>query len=200
MNLYIADTHFGHNNVIRFDHRPFSDIDEMDNVMIHLWNDRVRNDDHVYIIGDFSYRGTKSASWYLKRLKGIKHLVTGNHDFTLMKDERAKSYFESIRQIEYVEDTYNGENISVVLCHYPILEWQNMRRGAYHIYGHIHNNTDNTYQIISQFDHALNAGAAINNYTPVSFRELVENNRQFQEKVRNGFSKSKETTGNGNNK
>ncbi len=28
MNLYIADMHFGHGNIIRFDHHPFADSDE----------------------------------------------------------------------------------------------------------------------------------------------------------------------------
>ena len=41
MNLYISDLHFGHTNVIRFDHRPFSDVKEMDHALIHLWNSRV---------------------------------------------------------------------------------------------------------------------------------------------------------------
>lgn len=30
MNFYIADTHFGHANAIRFDNRPFADPEEMD--------------------------------------------------------------------------------------------------------------------------------------------------------------------------
>ena len=29
MNLYISDLHFGHKNVILFEHRPFSDVDTM---------------------------------------------------------------------------------------------------------------------------------------------------------------------------
>ena len=28
MNLYISDLHLGHNNVIRFDHRPFADVED----------------------------------------------------------------------------------------------------------------------------------------------------------------------------
>lgn len=28
MNLYISDMHFGHKNVISFDHRPFADVEE----------------------------------------------------------------------------------------------------------------------------------------------------------------------------
>ena len=53
MNLYISDLHFGHTNVIRFDHRPFADVDKMDHCMIKLWNSRVSAEDDVYIIGDF---------------------------------------------------------------------------------------------------------------------------------------------------
>lgn len=30
MNLYTGDLHFGHKNVIQFDHRPFSNVEEMD--------------------------------------------------------------------------------------------------------------------------------------------------------------------------
>ena len=41
MILYTSDLHFGHSSVIRFDHRPFADVDEMDHVMIELWNGRV---------------------------------------------------------------------------------------------------------------------------------------------------------------
>ena len=30
MNYYIADTHFGHKNVLRLDHRPFADVEQME--------------------------------------------------------------------------------------------------------------------------------------------------------------------------
>ena len=41
MNLYIADTHFGHANAIRFDNRPFADPEEMD-AEIHWVGERLR--------------------------------------------------------------------------------------------------------------------------------------------------------------
>lgn len=31
MNLYISDLHFGHKAVLDFEHRPFSEVEEMDN-------------------------------------------------------------------------------------------------------------------------------------------------------------------------
>ena len=33
MNLYVSDTHFGHTNCIRFDHRPFHDREEMERMV-----------------------------------------------------------------------------------------------------------------------------------------------------------------------
>lgn len=35
MIYYIADNHFGHKNVIRFDNRPFADTVLMDEVLVH---------------------------------------------------------------------------------------------------------------------------------------------------------------------
>ena len=66
MNLYISDLHLGHANVIKFDGRPFADVDEMDRMLIELWNAKVRSEDNVYIIGDLCYRNGKPAEWYLK--------------------------------------------------------------------------------------------------------------------------------------
>lgn len=177
MNLYISDLHFGHRAVINFDVRPFSDVDEMDNIMIQLWNNRVTKNDQVYIIGDFAFRNEKPYSWYLQQLKGQKHLLTGNHDKNLLKDSEAMSYFVSVDK--YLEVTDNQTRL--ILSHYPLAEWNNFYHGAYHIYGHIHNKTDGAYQYMKQFDTALNAAACINNYTPSSFRELIENNKRFKE-------------------
>ena len=50
--FFIADLHFGHKDVIAFDHRPFRDVDEMEEEIIRRWNARVSKDDHVFVIGD----------------------------------------------------------------------------------------------------------------------------------------------------
>ena len=180
MNLYSGDLHVGHRNAINFDQRPFADRDEMDEALIHLWNGRVQNDDDVWILGDFCYRSDKDPVEYLKRLKGKKHLIVGNHDGVILKNKKALEYFETVEQMHTITDIYNKEPIQVVLCHYPLAEWNGMYRGAWHVYGHIHNNKNDTYEFMKTKERALNAGCMINNYTPVSFRELVENNKRFQ--------------------
>lgn len=177
MNLYISDLHFGHRAVLGFEHRPFSDVEEMDHALIYLWNSRVDKTDKVYILGDFAFKNEKPFGWYLRQLKGEKHLIIGNHDTKLLKDAEAMEYFASVN---YYQEILDDEK-RIVLCHYPIAEWNNFCREAVHIYGHIHNKTEGAFQYMKQFDKALNAGAVINNYTPCSLTELIRNNQKFKE-------------------
>lgn len=177
MNLYISDLHFGHKNVITFDHRPFQDCDEMDHVLIQLWNARVQPDDHVYIIGDFCNRNEKPEEWYLRQLAGHKHLIIGNHDGKLLKNERAMTYFASVEKMMHVSD--NGRQLC--LCHFPLAEWNGFYKGHWHVYGHIHNHKNETWEFMRTRVHALNAGCMINNYAPASLDDLIRNNRIFQE-------------------
>ena len=176
MNLYISDLHFGHANVIRFDHRPFSDVDQMDQTMMYLWNTRVSANDEVYIIGDFCYRSKHSPDWYLRQLRGHKHLIEGNHDNEIMNCSKAYKYLESIEKMRHITD----DEKEICLCHYPLAEWYNSRHGSWLIYGHIHAAKDEVYDFMRKREHALNAAACINNYTPASMNELIRNNGVFQ--------------------
>lgn len=186
MNFYISDIHFGHSNVIRFDHRPFFDRDEMDRVLIHLWNERVEKDDNVYIVGDFCYRNEKQADWYLRQLKGKKYLIIGNHDGDTLKNERALGYFETIDKMMHVTD----RDKQICLCHFPIAEWNGYHKGHWHVYGHIHGRMNETYEFMSKKERALNAAVCINNYTPANINELIRNNNYHRERFMNMHSNS----------
>ena len=124
MIYYISDLHFGHENVIQMDQRPFSDVDEMDRALIEQWNARVCNDDDVYVIGDFCYRSKYPADWYLQQLKGRIHLVIANHDSRILKNPVALGYFETIQQIASIDD----DGRWIIMCHYPMIEWPGSRR------------------------------------------------------------------------
>lgn len=178
MIFYISDLHFGHQNVIRFDDRPFSDVNEMDRTLITLWNSRVTDDDTVYIIGDFAFRNEKPEEWYLKRLAGKKHLIVGNHDGKLLQNPAAMAYFESVDKMKHVVDG----NKNICLCHFPIAEWNGFRKGNPHIFGHIHGRYNQAFQFMKQFPNALNAGCMINGYMPVTYKELVVNNQIHRKK------------------
>lgn len=118
MNFYIADMHFGHKNVIRYDNRPFDSIEEMDKAMITLWNETVGDDDVVYILGDFSWYKEEKTAFILGCLKGHKVLIKGNHDHISPKVAR---HFDRI--CEYAEIKDGEEKSRHVSLSNAFLEW-----------------------------------------------------------------------------
>ena len=176
MNYYISDMHMGHKNVLKFDDRPFQSVEEMNETLIANWNKKVTDEDDIWVLGDFCYRSEKDPSFYLKQLKGKKHLIIGNHDKVTVNTDSALNYFDSVERLKHIKD----REYNVILCHFPLADWNAKHRGSYHVYGHIHNNKDEVYEFMKQQERALNAGCMINNYEPVTLEELLENNRRFQ--------------------
>jgi calcineurin-like phosphoesterase family protein len=82
----------------------------------------------------------------------------------------------------------------ITLCHYPMMSWEGVRRGAYHVYGHIHNNTGDFYwPLLSKMPNALNAGVEINDYYPVTIEEMIVNNMKHIERYNNEIGTAQET-------
>lgn len=176
MIYFTADTHFGHENVIRFCDRPFASAEEMDERLIENWNSRVCGGDTVYILGDMFLR-SENVEEILKRLKGKKRLIIGNHDESWMKQKDFSKYFESIDKYLEINDGHRA----LTLCHYPMLSYKHEKK-AYMIHGHIHKDTSaDFWSLIAVRENVLNAGADINGFMPVSFDEMLENNRRFKE-------------------
>jgi len=174
---FTADNHFGHANIIRLCGRPFRDVREMDERMISAWNERVQPSDDVYVVGDLIFRAADPAS-YLERLRGRKHLIVGNHDRDWIRKTGTDGYFVSVSQME----SLSADGKKLVLCHYPMMEWDGYCGGTVHVFGHIHNNTDQPFfPLIADSPAMLNAGADVNHFAPVTLRELEENNRVFKE-------------------
>lgn len=176
MNYYISDMHLDHKNVLKFDSRPFESVEKMNENLITNWNAKVTDEDDIWVLGDFCYRSEKDPSFYLKQLKGKKHLIIGNHDKVTVNSGSALNYFDSVERLQHIKD----REYNVILCHFPLADWNAKHRGSYHVYGHIHNNKDEVYEFMKKQERALNAGCMINNYEPVILEELLENNRRFQ--------------------
>ena len=175
MIYFTADTHFGHENVIRFCNRPFSCAAEMDEALIENWNRRVKGGDTVYILGDMFFRSVNFLE-ILARLKGKKRLIVGNHDGSWMTKADVAGYFESI---DPFLETTDGQR-ALTLCHYPLLTWKHAKK-SYMIHGHIHNDTSADYwPLLAARGNVLNAGTDVNGFMPVTFDELLENNRAFK--------------------
>ena len=179
MIYYISDLHIGHKSAIRFDERPFADIDEMEREIIRRWNEKVTSDDDVYILGDVFYRYKGKQADFLRKLRGRLHLITGNHDKGLLKDEEALSCFADVDNLRMITD--NGRQ--VVMCHFPIISWNMKHYGSYHVYGHIHKIIGEEGRFMINQDRAFNAGCMINGYVPCTLEELEQNNRIFRDSV-----------------
>jgi len=94
-----------------------------------------------------------------------------------MKKVDLAMFFETVSLMAEIS---NGAK-KLVLCHYPMMTWEGVAKGAYMIHAHIHNNTNADYfALIKNMSNILNAGVEINGYQPVLFDELVENNNQFK--------------------
>ena len=175
MIYFTADTHFGHANSIWMCGRPFPDVNAMNEALIAAWNSRVRSNDTIYIIGDMFFR-CKEPGNILKRLNGKKRLIVGNHDGSWMRKVELPRYFISVDNYLELSDGAHA----LTLCHYPMLTWKHARR-SYMIHGHIHANTNaDFWPLLRCRENVLNAGVDINGYQPVTFNELMENNRRFK--------------------
>jgi len=77
----ISDPHFDHANIIRYCHRPFRNVRQMNAVIRRNWNRTIRPDDLVYFLGDMSFgRAARTPQWWLRRLHGRKIYIKGSHD------------------------------------------------------------------------------------------------------------------------
>lgn len=73
-------SYFGHKNILRYCDRPFDNVWAMNHRLIQYWNMKVKTEDIVYHLGDFSFLPEKQAKEIMECLNGIKILIRGNHD------------------------------------------------------------------------------------------------------------------------
>ena len=185
MNTYfISDLHFDHANIIRLCNRPFTDLNHMTETIIQNWQAIVRDDDLVYVLGDFAFN-YQNVPKYLSRLPGKKRLVIGNHEKKLFQevwklsntvDKYYKFYLDAgFEQIDTTGSIMIG-TIPVLLSHFPYRvdnpeptyddRYRAMRlidSGLFLIHGHRHDKAP-FYNGARQF----NVSVEVTNYTPVS--------------------------------
>ena len=178
---FIADTHFGHQNVLAFDNRKFKTIEEHDNTLIDNWNNAVGIDDEIFILGDISWHNATKTIEIVKSLNGVKHLIVGNHDKKLLKNRELQSLFVEIT--DYKELSL-PDGKGIVLCHYPIPCFNHHYYGWYHLYGHVHATKEYSIVLKAQQDLIDGMGLPCNmynvccmldymNYTPRTLDEII---------------------------
>lgn len=78
---FTSDCHFGHENILEYTNRPYSNINEHDEGIITNYNNKVQQGDLCYFLGDMFFGcSTQKARDYMSRMRGTKVLIKGNHD------------------------------------------------------------------------------------------------------------------------
>jgi calcineurin-like phosphoesterase family protein len=76
---FTSDWHIGHANAIKFDQRPFKDLDHMHETLIAKFNKAVSPTDTTWFLGDMG-SDMAAVTKVMQRLNGRKILLWGNHD------------------------------------------------------------------------------------------------------------------------
>ena len=154
-----ADMHFSHSNIIKYCNRPFKDVDHMNWELVRRWNERVKDEDMVFHIGDFGF--DKGYKWYPK-LHGMKYMIKGNHD----KNNHVKTLVQST-VIQFANKDY-------YLVHRP--EHANTDYEINFV-GHVHEKWK--YQLIANQPYseekiyAINVGVDVWDFYPVEIQEAL---------------------------
>lgn len=194
--FFTSDLHFGHENVIRFDNRPFDTVEEMDEEMIKRWNAKVGKGDIVYVLGDFIWKAaTNEAVSIIRRLNGQIILIKGNHD-RFLHNAAAKKALAGIKDYDDIcvilED---GTTRRCILSHYFIPFYNGHRYQAIHLHGHSHLTEEAAEEVristeLNEKGYDLkiyNVGCMYWNYTPVTLDEILERMAYGQENKNVGF-------------
>lgn len=167
---FIGDTHFDHKNIIRYCHRPFSGVAEMNRAMKDKWNNAVGQSDTVFFLGDYTGPPRRLGVYYerlkywTRQLEGAKTSILGNHD-----RRGGCIAFEKTMILRVAHGR------SFLLIHDPTDDIPNSIRAKYDwiIHGHVHNNRLGMYPFINGEQKTINVSAELIDYRPVSLSHLL---------------------------
>ena len=165
-NIWVtSDTHFGHENILKFkdrDGKPvrdFESVEEMNETMVDRWNSVVKKGDKVYHLGDVFFGPKDDFKSLWPRLNGSKRLVVGNHDD--IKFLSSGGFFPKVSMWRLFTE------FGLLLTHTPQHQsaLTGKRKGLLNVHGHIHQNLspEGPYKCVC---------VEQTNYTPVNLEDL----------------------------
>jgi calcineurin-like phosphoesterase family protein len=163
MRKFISDTHFSHSNIISYCERPFPNTYEMNRHMIARWNSAVEDDDEVWHLGDVGFGKNEAIADIVRKLKGQKHLILGNHD-----RYKPKAYLEmgflSVQEEKFIKEG----RYRLYMRHRPPAKTDIWPLGvSRYLHGHIHNKS------LTGFKNVINCSVEVIDYTPSTLPELL---------------------------
>lgn len=166
-----SDWHFNHDREFIWKARGFNSVQEMNEAIIANHNEKVSDEDDVYVCGDLCLGDLELGRECLSRLKGKIHVVCGNHDTA----NRIKMYHELPNVVEVAEVglkfKYNQHHFA--LTHYPMLtgnlEKESLKQMTLNLYGHTHQ----TSCFYMDMPFMYHVGVDSHNCSPVSLDDII---------------------------
>ena len=169
---FTSDTHFGHENIIRYCNRPFRNAEEMNAELIRRWRETVPEDGVVFHLGDFAHGNARLWNDILSALTGRKYLILGNHDMKALR-QGYMGRFEHVAQ----QMTIRVGGQAIVLNHNPFLCYGGSYRDVWQLFGHVHSGPASHTgldhpRLKMLFPLQYDVGVDNNDFRPISFAEV----------------------------
>ncbi|MFX1238696.1 MAG: metallophosphoesterase [Promethearchaeota archaeon] len=161
MIWFTADFHLSHTNIIKYCNRPFSNVAEMDDVILRNLKKSLSPGDVLYFLGDLTFKKDVARDFFESFSTIEIHYIMGNHD-TAAIEQIAREYCKSV---DYIKDIkIQGQRIT--LCHYAMRVWNRSHFNSWQLYGHSHARLE---PVGKQHD----VGVDNCNFFPISFGEIA---------------------------
>ena len=181
---FTSDTHYNHANICSATTkwsdpttiREFKSLEYMNAHLVGNINEVVKQDDILIHLGDWSFGGFEQIQKFREQIvcENI-HIVTGNHDHHIERNrDNCQSLFSSVNKYIELNVKWNVgtplmDEANFVLMHFPIASWNNMAKGAIHLHGHVHFNSN----IRIQEGKMMDVGVDGNMLYPIGLSEVL---------------------------
>jgi len=163
---FISDPHFFHEKIIEYADRPFKDVREMNETIIRNINDKVKEGDTLFCLGDVGFGSNTRLKKLISKINGKKILIRGNHDrshetmlnvgFGISVPNLMWREFYMIHNAHRVGDNLFNKSMKIVLS------------------GHSHSKLK--YNFTSSGRRVINLSLDAWDFKPVSMQEILDCN------------------------
>lgn len=170
--LFSSDYHFFHQNILKYENRPFDSVEKMNSEIIRRHNERINKDDILFCLGDIGFYASAMkaergegmpvrALDLFNQINCIKYRVRGNHD------TQSNKLYVPITSI-----VLDIAGLKVQLVHRP--EDADIENNNLIIHGHTHGKFSTQEKLNSKKIPIffINVSVEQNNYYPFTWDEL----------------------------
>lgn len=195
---FVSDLHFFHKRIIEFTGRPTT-FENLTSWIINQCNSVIpAKHSTVVHLGDMFFGCTTAeAAAVLEQMHGDWWFVLGNHDNPAKLQEIINLVNAKLKTNHRILGWYHRLLVKtppkqtglkwskklLILCHFPIEEWDGMSHGAYMIHGHLHGggseHSDFPLKIMpNRFDVGLDNSHTWQPFTYESMRMCIQKGRK----------------------